>query len=69
MPSAYVCTEWRDQGKNFNFLCKILFISYKIPHAFKIGTLVFQVWYYLKVNKDTPLLGFCYGFKKAFGVL
>jgi hypothetical protein len=35
-------------------------------HVFNIGTLVFQVITLAKRQQDSPLLGFCYGFNKAF---
>jgi hypothetical protein len=46
-------------------------LSFSLPptnaHVFKIGNLVFQVITLGKSQQDSPLLGFCYGFNKAFG--
>jgi hypothetical protein len=49
----------------------IFCLSFSLPptntHAFKIGTLVFQIITLAKRQKDSPLLGFCYEFNKTFG--
>jgi hypothetical protein len=56
----------QNQGKYFNFLSKLLFISYKWPMYLKIGKTVLQIMALAKKQKDS-IPGSYYGFSKALG--
>jgi hypothetical protein len=63
-----MCTQAGGTREGISISCLSFSLSPTNAHVFKIGTLVFHV-ILAKRQQDSPLLGFCYEFNKAFGVL
>jgi hypothetical protein len=64
---SLMCTQAGGTREGILIFCLSFSLPPRSAHVFKTGILVFQVITLAKRQQDSPLLGFCYGFNKAFG--
>jgi hypothetical protein len=64
-----MCAQAGGNTEGTSIFCLNFSLSPTNANVFKIGTLIFQVITLAKRQQNSPLLGFCYGFSKAFFLL